>query len=206
MKDVWAVVPIKGVADAKQRLASVLVPEARRELAFAMAQTVLAALAQSPSLAGIVVVTADEQVASLALRVGARIHGDNATSGHSAAVMSGAALLARERRRTMLSLPGDLPLLAASDVERVIQEHDTSPQFIVVPARDLAGSNAVLCSPPNVVPLQFGEDSFRRHLALARAAGLAPSVIRVPGIELDVDSPADLAEWRRHASIDSVRS
>ena len=39
-------------------------------------------------------------------------------------------------------------------------------------------------SPPDAVPLRFGEDSFFPHLAAAAARGIEPSVVRLPGIAL----------------------
>ena len=42
------------------------------------------------------------------------------------------------------------------------------------------------------MPLTFGEPSFENHLKAARAAGLAPRVLELPGIGLDVDAPDDL--------------
>ena len=49
-----------------------------------------------------------------------------------------------------------------------------------------------LLAPPGAMPLTFGEPSFANHLAAARAAGLAPRVLELPGIGLDVDAPDDL--------------
>ena len=104
-------VPIKGGADAKRRLAPVLAPAAQCELALAMAESVLTALAGAASLAGIVVVTDDAQAAALAMRIGARICRDGAASGYTEAVAGGARVLAQERRGAMLCLPADLPLV-----------------------------------------------------------------------------------------------
>jgi 2-phospho-L-lactate guanylyltransferase (CobY/MobA/RfbA family) len=41
--------------------------------------------------------------------------------------------------------------------------------------------------------LRFGEPSFDSHLAAARALGLQPRVMALPGLGLDVDDPDDLA-------------
>ena len=43
------------------------------------------------------------------------------------------------------------------------------------------------------MPLKFGEPSFDNHLVAARAAGLRPLVLRLPGLGLDIDDPEDLA-------------
>jgi 2-phospho-L-lactate guanylyltransferase len=50
-------------------------------------------------------------------------------------------------------------------------------------------------SPPDAVKLRFGEDSYFPHLAAARAAGIAPEILRLPGIAMDIDHPADVARF-----------
>ena len=42
--------------------------------------------------------------------------------------------------------------------------------------------------------LRFGEPSFDNHVTAARALGLVPRVLALPGLALDVDAPDDLAE------------
>jgi 2-phospho-L-lactate guanylyltransferase len=42
------------------------------------------------------------------------------------------------------------------------------------------------------MPLKFGEPSFANHLDAARARGLTPRVLTLPGLGLDVDAPEDL--------------
>ena len=55
----------------------------------------------------------------------------------------------------------------------------------------------MLCSPPDAVTLRFGDNSFFPHLAAARLRGIEPTVIRLPGIAMDVDHPVDLAALLR---------
>jgi 2-phospho-L-lactate guanylyltransferase (CobY/MobA/RfbA family) len=69
---------------------------------------------------------------------------------------------------------------------------DEAPGVVFVPSRSGVGTNAALLAPPGVMPLTFGEPSFANHLAAARAAGLAPRVLQLSGIGLDVDAPEDL--------------
>ena len=51
----------------------------------------------------------------------------------------------------------------------------------------------MICSPPDAVPLRFGENSYFPHLEAARRCGIEPTVIRQPGIAMDIDHPVDLA-------------
>jgi 2-phospho-L-lactate guanylyltransferase len=189
---IWAVVPIKSFSMAKQRLSSALSPAERRRLAAAMAADVLAALAASNELGGILVVTADAEVARLAARFGAGVSASNATAGHTAAVAGAAADLAAQGCSTMLTVPGDVPLLTAEDVAFLVEAHGPTPAFTIAPSHDELGSNAILCSPPGAVPLRFGDDSFRPHLAAAKICGIAPRIVHLPRVARDVDRPEDL--------------
>ena len=92
----------------------------------------------------------------------------------------------------MLTVPGDIPRVTAAEIAAVIEARRPAPSVTIVPAHDGRGSNAVLCSPPLVMPLRFGDDSFLPHLASARALGIEPTIVRLPGIALDIDQPEDV--------------
>jgi 2-phospho-L-lactate guanylyltransferase len=203
---VWAVVPVKELDWAKERLAPVLPPEMRQALMLAMFEDVLAALTAAPGLAGLAVVTVDEAARRLATRYGARIMEIGARDGHTGAVTAAARLLDEEGCRGMLTLPGDIPLVTAAEITQLLEAHAAPPAFTIVPSRDERGSNAIICSPPDTVPLRFGEDSFFPHLRAAKACGIDPTVLRLPGIALDVDTPEDLAAFARLPSPTRTRA
>jgi len=190
MRGVWAAVPVKDFSSAKHRLSPMLSPDQRRALAVAMVEDVLAALSESP-LAGIMVNTIDPLAIELARRYGARVVTDGARDGHTGAVTAMARILAAEGA-DMLTVPGDIPRVTASEVAAVVAARRPSPSLTIVPAHDRRGSNAMQLSPPLVMPLKFGDDSFLPHLATARALGIEPTVVELPGIGLDIDQPEDL--------------
>lgn len=196
---IWAVVPVKEIGEAKQRLAVSYAPAFRQGLVRAMVEDVLAALAAAP-LAGLVVVTLDPVAADLARRYGARIFETGARDGQTGAVRAAVARLAAEGCRTMLTMPGDIPRVTADEVRQLIAKHKAAPAFSIVPAHDQRGSNAILCSPPDVVPLSFGNDSFLPHLDTARRHGIEPTIVPLPGIGLDIDNPIDLELFMRERS------
>jgi 2-phospho-L-lactate guanylyltransferase len=169
-------------------------------LALAMLEDVLAALVEARGLAGRLLVTIDPAARDLASRYGAHCIADGARDGHTGAVMAAARRLAAEGRGAMLTLPGDIPLVTAAEIERLIAAHRQMsrwpmPSFTIVPSHDEMGSNAILVSPPDAVTLRFGDDSFRPHLAASRAAGVEPAIVTLPGIGLDIDNPVDLAHF-----------
>ena len=92
----------------------------------------------------------------------------------------------------MVQLPADIPLLSPEDIDALLRAHGSAPAVTLAPSRDEQGSNAVVCSPPEVLPLRFGDDSYFPHLERARALGIEPTVVQRPALALDVDTPDDL--------------
>jgi len=197
---IWVVVPVKDTSAAKQRLAPAVPPHLRQALALAMLEDVLAALAGVSGLAGRLLVTTDPAARRLATSYGAQCIDEGAGDGHTGAVTAAARRLAREGRGGMLTLPGDIPLVTAAEIASLIAAHRPAPSFTIAPSHDEQGSNAILLSPPDAVPLRFGEDSFFPHLAAAEACGIAPSVVHLPGVAFDIDNPVDLAHFARLGS------
>ncbi len=198
--DIWAVVPVKDTAGAKQRLGPALPARLRQELARAMLEDVLAALAAARGLAGRIVVTVDAAAIALAQRYGMQCSAEGARDGHTGAVTAASRRLAAEGRGGMLTIPGDIPLVTAEEIERLLAVHRPAPSFTIAPSHDEQGSNAIIMSPPEAVPLRFGDNSFFPHLAAAEACGIAPTVLHLPGIAFDIDNPADLAHFVRLGS------
>lgn len=190
-RPIFAVVPVKRWVDAKQRLRRAFSPAFCRALAAAMTEDVLAALAGVPALAGLVVVTNDPEVCDLARRYGATIQAEGAADGHTGAVTAAAHRLAA-RGRGMLSLPGDVPAVTTAELATLLRGHPEGRAVSIVPARDRRGSNAIVATPADAMPVAYGNDSFAPHLATARRLGLAPVVRELPGIGLDVDAADDL--------------
>ena len=197
MNGIHALLPIKLTTLAKQRLSAALPPGIRARLALTMAEDVLAALAATPGLSGTAVVTVDGAARALAARYGARVIEDGALDGHTGAVVAGARRLAADGAEGVLALPLDVPGVTPAELATVLAAHGPGPAFTIVPSHDRMGSNCVLASPPGVVPLRFGDDSFHPHLAAARAAGIEPRVVEAPGLALDIDHPVDLTAFLR---------
>ena len=189
---VHAVVPVKDLDGVKQRLAGVLDRTARTALFRAMLEDVLEALSGVVALAGIMLVTRDPEAIALAGRYGAECLIEPENRGHTVAVEFAARALAGRGAGALLQVPGDVPRVTTAEIEAVIAAHAPAPAVTIAPSRDHLGSNAVLCSPPDVFPFRFGEDSFHPHLAAARAIGIEPAVVERPGLGLDLDTPDDL--------------
>ena len=191
-----AVIPIKQLKDAKQRLSGLLSPEERKGLFQAMVEDVLTAVQACAFIDNIVVVTDDQAVSELAISYGAEIRPEPNLPGLIEAVTQTGRQLAREGVHCMLFLPGDVPLVTPEELEVVLEGFGSSEhaEFMIVPALDLGGSNCVACTPPDCMSFGFGVDSFRVHLDIAKGQGIEPQVVSLPGIGLDIDTPSDVNE------------
>lgn len=198
----WAILPVKEMEGSKQRLSPLLSPAERVGLMRVMVAEVLDVLCAARGLAGIAVVTLDAWATAEARRRGARVVTGGAREGHTGSVTAAARVLAAEGAAGVLTMPGDVPAVTVAEVEALVAAHGPAPAFTIAPAHDEMGSNGVVLSPPGAVPLRFGEDSYFPHLAAARAQGLEPRVVRLPGLAMDIDHPADLAMF---AALDIAR-
>lgn len=202
------VIPIKQLDGAKQRLSSVLDAEQRRGLCRAMVEDVLEVATTCDQINEIMIVTSDASVSELVTEYGARVLAEPDEPGLINAVTHAAEVLNAEGVEVMMFLPGDTPLINGEELEVVLggMSAQDKAEFLIVPASDLGGSNCVVCSPPNCMEFGFGEDSFRRHIATARRLGIEPTVLKLPGIGLDVDTPEDLQALAREIVAQNIES
>jgi 2-phospho-L-lactate/phosphoenolpyruvate guanylyltransferase len=202
-----AILPVKSFGAAKQRLAGSLGSASRQALAQAMFTDVLASLRHVPGPDAVAVVTADPVAESVAVGEHVRVLPDREEAGQSAAASVGIRHAFDAGFERVLLVPGDTPLLDRSELAALLER---APVVAIVPDRHLAGTNALLLSPPDAIEPSFGPGSLARHTAAARAARLDYSVERVPTLMLDVDTPEDLAELAaaledRHGGAPSTR-
>ena len=184
-----AVLPVKSFGRAKQRLRPAGMD--RAELAAAMVGDVLEALGAVRGLDGVVMVSAEDPAGRTA---GIEWVHDPDEVGQSAAALRGVRTAVARGAERILLVPGDCPALDPVEVDDLLVS--AAPGVVIVPDRHGSGTNALLLDPPTVMTPAFGPGSFARHAALANAAGATVRVGRLPSLELDVDTPGDLAALR----------
>jgi 2-phospho-L-lactate/phosphoenolpyruvate guanylyltransferase len=183
-------VPVKNLAHAKQRLASVMEQPERTQLAQAMLDDVLLAIANWGGLP-CTVVSSDPYACELAGQLGLEVILDPENPGETGAIEMATGICVERGCVSTLVLPADIPLLQPEELSEIVK-HAPARGSLLVPAGDGRGTNAAFRSPADLFPLRFGNDSFKPHLAAARATGLPCVVIELPGVAVDVDRPDDL--------------
>jgi 2-phospho-L-lactate guanylyltransferase len=189
-----AVLPVKRLGEAKQRLDETLAGAGRRALAEAMAGDVLDALTRAAAIHAIVVVTGEPMAERLAAAAGAATVADPDDAGHVPAARLGVAWALGQGATRALLVPGDCPTLDPAEVDELLAGAEAG--VVVVPDRHGTGTNALVLAPPDVIAPSFGPGSRARHEAAARAAGAAVRVAEPPSLVLDVDTADDLAALR----------
>ncbi len=190
------VLPIKRFDLAKRRLEQELAGTLRATLAEAMAGDVLEALGQLERVEATVVVSRDPRALALAQEHEALVVDDPSDANHSGAARLGVALALAIGYERALLVPGDCPLLAPRELDALLERHAPGAGVTIVPDRHGTGTNALLLSPPDAIEPSFGPGSAGRHQGLAAVAGVSAVIERVPSLELDVDTPEDLAALR----------
>ncbi len=186
----WAIVPIKTLEAAKRRLADVLSPEERRALMLAMARDVLTALARSQALSGVLIVSRTPEADALAQAFGTERFTESPDADLSEALTQAADYAAqRLQARGVMIVPADVPLIRPEEIDEILARHQ---HVTIMPDDEHVGTNGLICTPPNCIPLRFDGRSFKPHVDAAYAAGLAPRIVPSSCFALDVDTPADL--------------
>ncbi|NCF74349.1 MAG: 2-phospho-L-lactate guanylyltransferase [Gammaproteobacteria bacterium] len=197
---VWAILPIKSLDGAKQRLRNILSPNERKELMLNSARDVLTALTRSSRLSGILLVSKDKNAVALGNEFGVRILKVGSDNGQSEAIEQAATFLREHGVTSTLTIPGDAPLLLAEDVDIVCDTLKKGPAITIVSNVDGTGSNCIGASPSNSIPYQFGTNSFTKHVASAYELGIEPKILSLPRLELDIDTVSDVSRLMKLAS------
>ncbi len=213
---IWAVVPVKTLAQAKTRLAGVLTPDERATLCQVMLADVLHALRGAASLDRVVVVTADTLLAAQARAQGAEVlaeasQGQQQPVGQNVALEAASDFCQDQGAGALLVVSADVPLLCSETVEALIcqgmrkhvekrekrekgeerGEREDS-RVVLAPSSEGTGTNALFQRPPGAIPFLFGQNSLQRHQCAAREQGVPVDLFQASELALDIDTPDDL--------------
>ena len=188
----WAVIPVKQISQAKQRLSKILSSEERRDFFSAMLEDVLSMMVKIDFFEKIILATNCSHAISIAGRHGITHFETGPDDGLNQAAGETVNHLLENGISDMFLIPADIPLITEEEINSAIKAHPSPPSLTIIPSRDKLGSNCLLLSPPSRMPLKFGPDSYFRHLEIAKSNGLKINPMELPGFGLDIDEPKDL--------------
>jgi 2-phospho-L-lactate guanylyltransferase len=179
-------IAVKERARSKTRLAEALSPQARIELVRSMLDAVLSAARKARTVNQVIVISPERDCIPADIPV-------LADTGESlnGALMQAHAVVHELGCREVVVLPADLPRISGAEIDTLVRAGRASG-FAIAPDAAGVGTNALCLTCPAPFRFQFGLDSRRLHVQEAQRMGLNPELVRLPGLELDVDSPADL--------------
>jgi 2-phospho-L-lactate/phosphoenolpyruvate guanylyltransferase len=186
-------IPVKNLATAKQRRALVADQAARTELAQAMLCDVLDVVREIRAPCDVSIVTSDPFALEIARTFNFSVISDVANRSETDAIEMATRISELRGIRATLVIPGDIPLIATWELDSIFRSAPDQGS-VLVPSADGRGTNAVYRNPAGLFRLQFGNDSFPPHLAAAQKSGMPCTVLRLPGIGLDIDTPSDLQQ------------
>lgn len=195
----WAIVPVKPLNNAKSRLAAVLSPEQRYQLAGAMFRHVLSVLTTVPQVSGVLVISRDTKALAIGREMGAKTIQESAISDLNPALMRATMIVKSWRVDAVLILPADLPFVHADDIQALIAL-GKNRSIVIATDQNGDGTNALLTRPPGLIQFDYGPGSYQRHIASAEDAGIEVLTYHSDRLASDIDVPDDLALFQRMRS------
>lgn len=194
---IWAIIPIKRLANSKTRLSTVLDGQARAALTLTLYRRLVDVLQEVTAVQEILIVSRDHAVTTIAEQkgvcwvqeeAGAELNGSIVTAVHYA--------MAQGATQTLI-LPSDLPLVTAVDINNVIKQHQPNTLTICGDQKQM-GTNALLLPIQPLFKFRYGINSFEQHLTEACKWGLQVNIVDIPRIQFDLDTVED---WHTYQSI-----
>jgi len=192
----FAIVPVKDLANTKSRLQPVLDGADRASLTLHMMKNVLTALREA-GIEHICVITPDPIVLRTVGSAGATPLPQQ-SRGLNQALEEARGWAVERGATSLLVFPADLPLLRAADVETVLEvvaEEADGPLAVISPDAAGTGTNALLLRPPDALPFLFGPGSFEAHLNAARERDTPARIRERDGLAFDLDTVEDLGRF-----------
>ncbi len=192
----------KHLAFAKTRLGRAVGDADRMALAEAMFRDVLGAALGARAADHVAVISSDPALLDLARAAGALVIDEEFPRGLNAAVRLATAALAAQGVAALCTVLSDIPLVTGEDIDAVFGALAAEERGVVlVPSRDLSGTNIIARAPAGAIPTRFGGRSLARHLEECYRLGVPSRVVRQRGPALDLDLVDDLNEFVRTPSM-----
>ena len=193
----WLVIPIRGLAAGKSRLATVLGANERLSLNTQWLEALLDAFAAlAGGLSHCVVVSPSDDALSYAEHRGAHALRETGLGDLNAALEQGCEYARARSAQRILILAADLPEVRSRALSQLV-EACSADAMTLIADKTGTGTNGMLLPANAARGFAFGEGSLARHERLFTTPGKPVHIWRDAGLALDIDTPDDLSDWRR---------
>ena len=198
----YLIIPIKSFKNSKNRLKPNLDDEARIEFCKRMALDVLNVIKNCNNFDKIIIITKEKNDLSELTNDKIYFLEDDEEKGINEAIKLAIEAYNINEKDSILVLHADIPLITEDDLNLISEKANSSLRTaVIVPSKRKDGTNALLLKPPNVIKLQFGKNSFEKHLkSLEKLQDLKVITIENENISLDIDTFQDLTDFYKRNS------
>ena len=185
------VVPMKDLSASKTRLSGTLSNSARTRLVSLLYQKTLNFLIPVATLekVEIAVVTNCKYAKNIAKKLGVQIIEEPSNLGLSDAILHSAITAKAMGFERLCIIPADLAAPLESDLIAML---NSKAAVTICPSNDL-GTNALVVSPPDVIPFRYGSKSSLSHLQEANQKGIRARIMKLDSLTFDIDTNKCLA-------------
>lgn len=165
-----------------------------------MLQDVLKAVASSDKIESTIVVSPEQEAVNLAKSLGFSTLLEKTQRGVNIAVNTANEYCLNNGASSTIILPADIPLIKPGDIKKIVNASRNNKSVVIIPSKRLDGTNALLRSPPDIIPTSYDIESYFSHKKYALQQKIPISIIKLHSVMLDLDIPEDLEEFMAKVS------
>ena len=185
-----AIIPVKTFLNAKTRLD--LPSEKVEALCKIMLEEILQVLSISPKIEKIILVTKEKKAVEIGKKFNTITIIDEKEESVNQAVSLADEYLLKNNFNASIVFPQDIPYIKTQDIDFMLK-YQMHPNFaIIIPSRKFDGTNALARMPIDLMKTHYDDNSYRKHMSVAKEHTLNVAMVFVKRIMLDIDDQEDL--------------
>ncbi len=192
MDEIYGIIPVSQLKNAKTRLSPFLSENERKELLKVMLKDVTCSLKKYVDK--LIIISHDENVLKYSKKLGLSILKENNNSNLNKALKQAMDYCFNKTKKVIIT-PSDIPLIVKTNIQTLINSSKKT-DFIIAPSKG-GGTNALIMKPHAIKP-QFGQFSYKKHINMAKNENLTPQTHDSFFISLDINTIEDLGEILIH--------
>ena len=198
--EIVAIIPVRFLPSTKHRLAHSFNTVQRKQLVHSMLEDVLHAIQQSTLISRSIIVTSDENFLTSYPNPGIGLQRSEIYGLNQELTEFINSLSSKETGHILIIL-GDLPLLTGVVLDDFIRSGLQSTRPVIAQDWKRIGTNLIFFTYPLAFKLQFGENSFEKHMVELQSKGFDPIVYHAMETALDIDDEVSVEQLVKLAQI-----